>query len=531
MGRNFPATDLKLRNKLNLSNRRVKVERKIEKMVKNKALLNGEVVLLETEKLKPHPLNNEYFPRIKGEEWKFFVESIRKRGFFHTLVVTEDGVILSGHERWRAAKEIGIEKVPCRIVKVDPSSPEAESIILEANLAQRIITPEVYRKCWEGYECVRDNFEDSLIPEFRKAFQKGELPGSFARALSKFSAEEQKNFLTLVNSLLKKPDAEKIKTSTLKKLLEEEKQKIQEFENQIQFKDETIKELKNRIERLRREKEKILQEKEQKEYEAQKLFQRLQEKQQELEDLRLNPSPEIQRKLEQKEEEIQKILKLKQEKENEIEMWKERYQEIKENADNLYEMLEQERKEKKLLKIRFEKELNKKITELKKQEETRIKKMENQYYTPSFSRFSSLLDVLTEVLEEIIGDSDEFLYDQKKILIDKLENLKNLTEEVIGILRNKPVFYNYDELSSDRESNNYENSINNNIDRKDLTEGLIDEVNDSNNENDSEEEDKEPVEILFSEFEEDSESEEENFGEDFDFDDFEGDRNHWHFNY
>lgn len=44
---------------------------------------------------------------------------ITKLGLFKTFVVTKDGTILGGNQRYKACKDLGIEDVPCSIVKAD----------------------------------------------------------------------------------------------------------------------------------------------------------------------------------------------------------------------------------------------------------------------------------------------------------------------------------------------------------------------------------------------------------------------------
>ena len=56
--------------------------------------------------LKEHPRNNEFFDDITGEKWKEFLESIKKRGVVEPIVITPDKVIVSGHQRVRACKEL-----------------------------------------------------------------------------------------------------------------------------------------------------------------------------------------------------------------------------------------------------------------------------------------------------------------------------------------------------------------------------------------------------------------------------------------
>jgi len=60
--------------------------------------------------LQPHPLNEEVYGEEKIDEK--FLKSVKRQGILVPLKAKKDGTIVSGHRRWRAAKELGIEKVP-----------------------------------------------------------------------------------------------------------------------------------------------------------------------------------------------------------------------------------------------------------------------------------------------------------------------------------------------------------------------------------------------------------------------------------
>ena len=60
--------------------------------------------------LKIYPRNNEFFDDITGDSWKAFLESIESSGIIEPIVVTQNMVIVSGHQRVRAAKELELER-------------------------------------------------------------------------------------------------------------------------------------------------------------------------------------------------------------------------------------------------------------------------------------------------------------------------------------------------------------------------------------------------------------------------------------
>src|SRR5690606_5715777 len=74
-----------------------------------------------------HPLNR----KIYGEEAPpaEFVESIRRQGVLVPLAVKQDGTIISGHRRWRAALALKMEYVPVQVVRYADDLDEREAII------------------------------------------------------------------------------------------------------------------------------------------------------------------------------------------------------------------------------------------------------------------------------------------------------------------------------------------------------------------------------------------------------------------
>ena len=91
---------------------------------------------INIDELKPHSRNNEFFDDMTGEKWSEFLESIRTSGVIEPIVVTTDMVIVSGHQRVRACKELGIPEIMCEI----KTYKDEDSIIkdlLETNIRQR----------------------------------------------------------------------------------------------------------------------------------------------------------------------------------------------------------------------------------------------------------------------------------------------------------------------------------------------------------------------------------------------------------
>lgn len=83
---------------------------------------------LNIENLKPHKRNREIYGDI-GKLEPDFLNSIKEKGILVPLIVTEEGVILSGHQRYFAAKYHGLKEVPVEVVNFKNDLDELEALI------------------------------------------------------------------------------------------------------------------------------------------------------------------------------------------------------------------------------------------------------------------------------------------------------------------------------------------------------------------------------------------------------------------
>lgn len=72
-----------------------------------------EIKEIAVDNLKPYEKN----PRKNEASVKFVANSIKEFGFKVPVVVSPDNVIICGHTRWKAAKQLGLETVPCIVAK------------------------------------------------------------------------------------------------------------------------------------------------------------------------------------------------------------------------------------------------------------------------------------------------------------------------------------------------------------------------------------------------------------------------------
>ena len=239
--------------------------------------------MIEISKLIPHPRNNEFFDDIEGGKWEDFRKSIVRRGVVEAIVITQDLMIVSGHQRVRACKELGILEVPCRITHypdVDKKiGNNKDDLILEdlisTNIIQRGIgnvNPMKMAKCIiqlekiygirdgsagkrsleENNSCLKTQkdfaqelgIDDSqlrnykkllkLIPELQDLVESGELKATTAyKIYAKLSPEDQEE---LFNNIGKDKIAKLTQKETEKLIKEKNKLELEkdELENKLQ---------------------------------------------------------------------------------------------------------------------------------------------------------------------------------------------------------------------------------------------------------------------------------------------------------
>lgn len=86
--------------------------------------------------LNPHSKNDYFFDDMSGDKWEEFVESVRTSGVIEPIVITQDKVIVSGHQRVRACKELGITSINAEVRIYDDEDAIIKDL-LETNVRQR----------------------------------------------------------------------------------------------------------------------------------------------------------------------------------------------------------------------------------------------------------------------------------------------------------------------------------------------------------------------------------------------------------
>ncbi|MCL2568455.1 MAG: ParB/RepB/Spo0J family partition protein [Oscillospiraceae bacterium] len=166
---------------------------------------------LPIEKVEPNKEQpRKYFDHVALQE---LTDSIREHGILDPLLVRKlaSGYyqIIGGERRWRAAREVGLKEVPCRIIEADDRL--ATEIALIDNLQRENLNPleeaEGYKTLMETFELKQEEVatrvgkDRSTVanalrllrsnPEVKGFLEQGTLSAGHARALLKIKDENQ----------------------------------------------------------------------------------------------------------------------------------------------------------------------------------------------------------------------------------------------------------------------------------------------------------------------------------------------------
>jgi len=115
----------------------------------------------QTTQLKPHPRNEAIYGT---EDFVDLVEHIRESKWIKPLVCTSDGTIISGHRRWLAAKELGLESLFVEVREFPDETAELEAILLE-NASREKTTEQKVREAeaWREIEVARAKLRKTAV--------------------------------------------------------------------------------------------------------------------------------------------------------------------------------------------------------------------------------------------------------------------------------------------------------------------------------------------------------------------------------
>ena len=237
--------------------------------------MSKEITNVSIDVLKVHPRNLEFFDDISGDEYEKFKKSIQEEGIISEIIVSPDMTIISGHQRYKPAKELGIKMIPIRIREDLIDEDKKLKVLLAANFGrtkndeakQRKVAVEYVRLCGYGQGGDRRSKDQNGLLKIsldQIASQLGTSKTNLKRALSveRNLTEPMKQLLDngvisktvaadVIASLSKDEQEELIaKFDTTKKITQKE---VQQYIDKIKQLESTLKEkprVETKIERV-----------------------------------------------------------------------------------------------------------------------------------------------------------------------------------------------------------------------------------------------------------------------------------------
>lgn len=226
--------------------------------------------LLPVADLTPHPQNDYYFDDIAGEAWDEFLRSIQTSGVIEPVIINQNKVIISGHQRVRACKELSINEIMTETKQYDSDEQMLKDLI-ETNIRQRGIgnpNPVKFGRCIQTLERIygfkegrpeklSNNFTDNPHSETDLAAQLG---------LTRQSLQNYKQLAAMIPEIQDLINTGKVTSTTaraiVKKLSEDEQRELanQLAETNKKFTNRELDFYMQRVQQLSNENEKIAEE-------------------------------------------------------------------------------------------------------------------------------------------------------------------------------------------------------------------------------------------------------------------------------
>lgn len=132
------------------------------------------IVYKRIDEIKPYENN----PRFNDEAVELVAKSIKEYGFQVPLVITKEGVIVTGHTRYKASLELGLDEIPCII---------ADDLTEEQIKAFRLVDNKVSEKASWNFELLDEELANLDIDLSEFGFE--DLDISFDSPIKNTNAE------------------------------------------------------------------------------------------------------------------------------------------------------------------------------------------------------------------------------------------------------------------------------------------------------------------------------------------------------
>lgn len=228
--------------------------------------------LLPVADLTPHPQNDYYFDDIAGEAWDEFLRSIQTSGVIEPVIINQNKVIISGHQRVRACKELGINEIMTETKQYDSDEQMLKDLI-ETNIRQRGIgnpNPVKFGRCIQTLERIygiQQGRRTDIVKEFDNVTSPTtETDLAVQLGLTRQSLQNYKQLATMIPEIQDLITTGKVTATTaraiVKKLSEDEQRELanQLTETNKKFTNRELDFYMQRVQQLSDENEKIAEE-------------------------------------------------------------------------------------------------------------------------------------------------------------------------------------------------------------------------------------------------------------------------------
>lgn len=126
------------------------------KKVEIQGIRLSDVQYISPSRLKPNPLNQDFFREESTEYFANLRNDIGERGIIVPLIAKKDNILLAGHNRLRLATELGLENIPVQyVLDTLPQKSEQEFIIKDNLFRRQFSTSEwivLYKKLYPDFD-------------------------------------------------------------------------------------------------------------------------------------------------------------------------------------------------------------------------------------------------------------------------------------------------------------------------------------------------------------------------------------------
>ena len=175
---------------------------------------------INPEMLKANP-DNKIFKPLSESDYRRLRDDIQERGVIDPLIIRQDRVLLTGHNRLRIALELKLKSIPVRKVESGLKPKDERKFLVLDNLLRRQLTAE------EKESLILEFYKEEILQDNRGGDRKSQktVEGKIKSEISPLP--KSKSFLPKSKSLAKKIEEETgIKEATAKKIIAKKRKEL-----------------------------------------------------------------------------------------------------------------------------------------------------------------------------------------------------------------------------------------------------------------------------------------------------------------